>query len=94
MQAYLAHDSGGQVGLHRRRDRADGHPNTSRHARRRERNTMRYFSSRWRPILGALSAPPQARVEKSLRGLVSRQRALTPRRQLQHEMDEGDFTSP
>jgi hypothetical protein len=88
MQAYLTTLGRGKVGFTVTGKQSDGRPQYIGGNRGAvERNTMRYYLA-IEAYLGALSAPPQAQLEKRLRDCF----AATERYALQlHEMEQGEY---
>jgi hypothetical protein len=90
MQTYLATTGRDKVGFTVVGTQADGKPQYIGGMRGVvERNTMRYFLA-VEAFLGALSVPPQARVEKSLRDWFAGSERYS--RQL-HEIEQGEYLS-
>lgn len=88
MQAYLATIGKGKVGFTVVGTQADGQPRHIGGMRGVvERNTMRYYLA-IESFLGALSAPPQARLEKRLRDWFA---AIERYPRQLHEMEQGEY---
>jgi len=88
MQAYLGTIGRNKVGFTVVGKQDDGQPRYIGGMRGLvERNTMRYYLA-IEAFLGALSSPPQARVEKSLRDWFAAVESYP--RQL-HEMEQGEY---
>ena len=88
MQAYLATIGSGKVGFTVTGKQSDGQPLYIGGMRGLvERNTMRYYLA-IEAFLGALSAPPQTRLEKSLRDWIVAVEGYS--RQL-HELEQNEY---
>lgn len=88
MQAYLGTIGSGKVGFTVTGKQSDGRPLHIGGMRGLvERNTMRYYLA-IEAFLGALSAPPQARLEKSLRDWFA---AIERYPRQLHEMEQSDY---
>lgn len=88
MQAYLGTSGRGKVGFTILGRQGDGEPAYIGGMRGLvERNTMRYYLA-IEAFLGALSAPPQARLEKSLRDWFA---AIARYPRQLHELEQGEY---
>ena len=88
LQAYLGTIGSGKVGFTIVGKQADGRPLHIGGVRGLvERNTMRYYLA-IEAFLGALSAPPQARLEKSLRDWFT---AIERYPRQLHELEQGEY---
>ena len=88
MQAYLGTIGSGKVGFTVVGKQSDGRPLHIGGMRGLvERNTMRYYLA-IEAFLGALSAPPQARLEKSLRAWFA---AIERYPRQLHELEQGEY---
>jgi hypothetical protein len=88
MQTYLGTIGRGKMGFTVVGQQSDGRPLYIRGMRGLvERNTMRYYLA-IDAFIGALSEPPQARLEKSLRDWFT---AIERYPRQLHEMEEGEY---
>jgi hypothetical protein len=88
MQAYLGTIGSGKVGFTITGRQSDGQPNYIAGVRGVvERNTMRYYLA-IESYLGALSTPPQARLEKRLRDWFA---AIERYPRQLHELQQGEY---